>query len=163
MGVSGSGKTTVGKLLAARLELPYRDGDELHPQANIDKMAAGQPLDDDDRRPWLEKVGQWLAEHPNGGIIGCSALKRSYRDAIRAVSPNAAFVHVHGSTPLLSERMTKRPGHFMPESLLTSQLEDLEDLGADERGRVFDIEHAPDALALQASVWLEALDDDNSS
>lgn len=83
MGVSGSGKTTVGTLLAERLGVEYRDGDDLHSQANIEKMASGIPLNDDDRWPWLAQVGEWLAAQPAGGVIGCSALKRSYRDVLR--------------------------------------------------------------------------------
>lgn len=134
MGVSGSGKTTVGQLLGEHLGLPYRDGDDLHPQANIDKMAQGQALTDDDRLPWLELVGQWLADHPDGGVIGCSALKRSYRDMIRSVVPDVTFVHVHGDRRVLEERMHQRPGHFMPSSLLDSQLEILEDLDDGENG-----------------------------
>lgn len=158
MGVSGSGKSTVGELLGARIGLPYHDGDDLHPQVNIDKMAAGQPLSDADRWPWLQLIGEWLSEHPAGGVIGCSALKRSYRDAIRTVSPTAIFIHVHGSTDLLRGRMEERPGHFMPASLLDSQLDTLEELGADERGQVFDIAATPVDIVEQAADWLNTLD-----
>ena len=158
MGVSGSGKSTVGDLLGARIGLPYHDGDDLHPQSNIDKMAAGEPLTDDDRWPWLKLIGEWLMDHPDGGIIGCSALKRSYRDAIREVSPDAVFVHVHGSVELLQERMEERPGHFMPASLLDSQLDTLEHLEADERGRIFDISGTPDEIVSATIAWISALD-----
>ena len=158
MGVSGSGKSTVGDLLGARIGLPYHDGDDLHPQSNIDKMAAGEPLTDEDRWPWLKLVGEWLTEHPAGGIIGCSALKRSYRDAIREAAPGAVFVHVHGSAELLQERMTDRPGHFMPPSLLDSQLDTLEHLGADETGRIFDISGTPDEIVAAAAAWISALE-----
>lgn len=158
MGVSGSGKSTVGDLLGARIGLPYHDGDDLHPQSNIDKMAAGEPLTDEDRWPWLKLVGEWLVAHPAGGIIGCSALKRSYRDAIREAAPGAVFVHVHGSSELLQERMTDRPGHFMPPSLLDSQLETLEHLGADETGRIFDISATPDEIVAAAAAWLSTLE-----
>ena len=158
MGVSGSGKSTVGDLLGARIGLPYHDGDDLHPQSNIDKMAAGEPLTDDDRWPWLKLIGEWLMDHPDGGIIGCSALKRSYRDAIREASPDAVFVHVHGSVELLQERMEARPGHFMPASLLDSQLDTLEHLEADERGRIFDISGTPDEIVAATIAWISALD-----
>lgn len=154
MGVSGSGKTTIGNLLSEKLDLPYRDGDDLHPQANIDKMAAGVPLTDEDRWPWLELVGRWLADHPDGGIIGCSSLKRSYRDLIREKAPDATFVHVHGVPEVLNQRMSSRPGHFMPPALLESQLSTLEDLGPDESGRVFDIADPAEVLADKVVAWL---------
>ena len=154
MGVSGSGKTTVGEMLAEKLALPYYDGDDLHPQANIDKMAQGVPLTDEDRWPWLTLVGEWLAERPEGGVIGCSALKRSYRDAIRAASPGVSFVHVHGAKDLLRERMEHRPGHFMPASLLDSQFATLEELDEDEVGQVFDVADTPDRIVEAAAVWL---------
>ncbi|MDR7330150.1 gluconokinase [Corynebacterium guangdongense] len=155
MGVSGSGKTTVGEMLAEQLGLPYYDGDDLHPQANIDKMAQGIPLTDEDRWPWLTLVGEWLAERPAGGVIGCSALKRSYRDAIRAASPGVSFVHVHGAKELLRERMEHRPGHFMPASLLDSQFATLEELDEDEVGQVFDVADTPDRIVEAAALWLK--------
>lgn len=154
MGVSGSGKTTIGNLLSEKLDLPYRDGDDLHPQANIDKMAAGTPLTDEDRWPWLELVGQWLTDHPDGGVIGCSSLKRSYRDLIREAAPEVKFVHVHGTRAVLDKRMSRRPGHFMPTSLLDSQLETLEELGPDEPGKVFDIADRAEVLAEKVVDWL---------
>ncbi|WP_034990561.1 gluconokinase [Corynebacterium halotolerans] len=159
MGVSGSGKSTVGELLGERLGLPYRDGDDLHPPANIDKMSAGQPLTDEDRWPWLRLVGEWLTDHPDGGIIGCSALKRSYRDMIRESAPGVVFVHVHGTRELLHERMLHRPGHFMPASLLESQFDTLEDLGPDETGQVFDIAEPPETVVDQVTDWLAGLDE----
>ena len=154
MGVSGSGKTTVGELLGAHLDLPYLDGDDLHPQVNIEKMAAGTPLTDEDRWPWLRLVAQWLVEHPEGAIIGCSALKRSYRDLIREAVPDVAFVHVHGTRDVLDRRMSHRPGHFMPTSLLDSQLAILEDLAEDERGKVFNIAYSPGELVAQVADWV---------
>ncbi|TNL95649.1 gluconokinase [Corynebacterium tapiri] len=156
MGVSGSGKSTVGELISERLGLPYRDGDDLHPQANIDKMSQGSPLTDEDRWPWLEKVGDWLAERPEGGIIGCSALKRSYRDRIRAVAPDAVFIHVHGDYDLLYSRMETRPGHFMPASLLDSQMATLEQLDEDEQGAVFDVAQPPATVADNAVSWINS-------
>ncbi len=158
MGVSGSGKTTVGELLPPLVGIVYRDGDDLHPKANIDKMSAGIPLTDDDRWPWLESIGRWLAEHPEGAMIGCSSLKRSYRDLIRSHCPDAVFLHVHGDFDLLLERMSSRKGHFMPASLLQSQFDTLEPLEADEAGRVFDVHDPPEEIARQAALWLEELD-----
>ncbi|MCZ9310232.1 gluconokinase [Corynebacterium uberis] len=154
MGVSGAGKTTIGTLLAERLGVSYRDGDDLHPQANIDKMASGQPLNDEDRWPWLKEVGQWLAQAHDGGVIGCSALKRSYRDLIRQACPDVEFVHVHGDVDVLASRMDQREGHFMPSSLLESQLATLEPLGSDEAGAVFDIAAPADAVADKAAAWV---------
>ncbi|MBS5998580.1 gluconokinase, GntK/IdnK-type, partial [Corynebacterium sp.] len=110
MGVSGSGKTTVGEALSPLVGLEYRDGDDMHPQANIDKMAAGIPLNDADREPWLKQIGQWLADRPEGAMVGCSALKRTYRDLIREYCPAVVFVHVHGDFDVLHERMQHRPG-----------------------------------------------------
>lgn len=110
MGVSGSGKTTVGEALSPLVGLEYRDGDDMHPQANIDKMAAGTPLNDADREPWLKQIGQWLADRPEGAMVGCSALKRKYRDLIREYCPGVVFVHVHGDFDVLHERMQHRPG-----------------------------------------------------
>ncbi|WP_448852542.1 gluconokinase [Corynebacterium sp. 335C] len=156
MGVSGCGKSTVGMMLAARLGVPFKDGDELHPQANIDKMASGTPLDDDDRAPWLELVGRWLAD--GGGVIACSALKRKYRDRIRAAAPDAVFVHLHGTFELMSERLALRarlePEHFMPPTLLRSQFDTLEELDDDEAGRVFDVADSPDGIVAAAAGWI---------
>lgn len=155
IGVSGSGKSTVGELLARRLGVPYADADELHPQANVDKMAAGHPLNDEDRWPWLAKVGAALAEAEGTGlVIACSALKRSYRDAILAKEPRAVFVHLHGSHELLEARMEHRHGHFMPPALLDSQLEALEPLQPDEPGFVIEIDQAPEQIVDAATAVL---------
>ncbi|SDM01576.1 gluconokinase [Corynebacterium mycetoides] len=154
MGVSGSGKSTVGAHLAAILGLDYLDGDDLHPRANVEKMASGQPLNDVDRAPWLEAVGKRLAEHPEGLVLGCSALKRAYRDLIRRYAPDVYFVHLVGSFDLLYERMKTRPGHFMPPELLNSQFATLEPLGDDEAGHVFDVSSPPEEIALNAARWL---------
>ena len=132
MGVSGSGKSTVGAALAERLGVPFVDGDALHPLTNVERMAAGMPLTDDDRWPWLAAVGARLAE--GDVVVACSALKRSYRDAILAEAPDARFIHLTGSHELLDERMQQRLDHFMPASLLESQLATLEPLAADEPG-----------------------------
>jgi gluconokinase len=146
MGVSGSGKSTVGSALAQRLRVPFLDADTLHPPANIAKMTAGEPLNDDDRYPWLEKVGEWLAGHRTGGVVSCSALKRKYRDQLRAHCPRVEFLHLSGSTELINRRMSTRTGHFMPAALLRSQFDTLEPLGADERGVTVDIGHDVDAI-----------------
>ena len=135
MGVSGSGKSTIGALLAEALDTPFVDGDHLHPPANVAKMAAGIPLDDADRWPWLAAVGQRLAAAgPEGLVVACSALKRVYRDAIRVEAPHAVFVELDGAHDVLAERMRDRPGHFMPPALLDSQLATLQPLQDDEAG-----------------------------
>lgn len=135
MGVSGSGKSTVGSALADELEVPFVDADDLHPAASVAKMAAGHPLTDDDRWPWLARVASTLSEAEGSGmVIACSALKRVYREAILAAEPATRFVFLSGSRELLAERMSHRPGHFMPASLLDSQLATLEPLAADEPG-----------------------------
>ncbi|OMC52733.1 gluconate kinase [Mycobacterium sp. IS-836] len=141
MGVSGSGKSTVGSALAQRLRVPFVDADTVHPKANVVKMTAGEPLTDDDRYPWLERVGQWLAGHRDGGVVSCSALKRRYRDRLRAHCPGVEFLHLNGSPEVVNRRMSARTGHFMPPALLRSQFDILEPLGADERGVTVDIEH----------------------
>ncbi|WP_052851424.1 gluconokinase [Streptomyces avicenniae] len=153
MGVSGSGKSTVGELLARRLGVPYADADAFHSPANIAKMSAGTPLTDDDRWPWLDAIGAWAAGHAGrgGGVVTCSALKRAYRDRLRAADPGLFFVHLDGSRELIGSRMAARTGHFMPGALLDSQFAALEPLQDDERGaRVgvgADAEHLADLAA----------------
>lgn len=150
MGVSGSGKTTVGAALAARLGATFKDADDLHPLPNVEKMTAGVPLTDEDRWPWLRLVGAELAaEHPHGIVVACSALKRAYRDAIRAAAPSTRFILLKVDPSVLMERLVQRPGHFMPPSLLTSQLETLETLEATEAGITVRSEDGIDALADQ--------------
>jgi gluconokinase len=146
MGVSGSGKSTVGVALARRLGVPFVDADTLHPPANIAKMTAGEPLDDTDRYPWLENVGEWLAGHRDGGVVSCSALKRKYRDQLRAHCPRVEFLHLSGSPELIGGRLAARSGHFMPAALLRSQFDALEPLGADEAGVTLDAGQDVDAI-----------------
>jgi len=146
MGVSGSGKSTVGAALAQRLRVPFADADDLHPEANIAKMSRGEALDDHDRYPWLERVGAWLAEHPDGGVMSCSALKRKYRDQLRHHAPGTEFVLLAGNREVIERRQASRPGHFMPASLLTSQLATLEPLEPDEGGLVLDVNQSVDEI-----------------
>lgn len=148
MGVSGSGKTTVGQRLAHRLNVPFVDADDLHPRANVVKMSAGIPLTDGDRWPWLDLVAAEFA--PGGGntgakVVACSALRRRYRDHLRASVEGLFFVHLDGAKETISARMD-RPGHFMPAGLLDSQLATLEPLHADERGVTLDARWAVDEL-----------------
>lgn len=146
MGVTGSGKSTVGTALAARLGVPFADADDFHSPANVAKMRSGTPLTDDDRRPWLLAIGEWLAEHPDGAVVTCSALKRRYRDTLREAAPAITFLHLHGDKATVRERVGSRPGHFMPTSLVDSQFADLEPLGDDERGTVVDLSLPVDVI-----------------
>lgn len=158
MGVAGTGKTTIGPLLAARLGVPYAEGDDFHPQANIAKMSAGTPLDDDDRGPWLDAIGTWAHGRSGlGGVVSCSALKRSYRDRLRAAAPDVVFVHLAGERSLIEDRMAHRQGHFMPTALLDSQFAALQPLQADEAGVAVDVCGSPDAIAGRAAAALAAL------
>ncbi|MDO3436304.1 gluconokinase [Rhizobium sp. CBN3] len=130
MGVSGCGKSSVGERIAARNGMPFVEGDQLHPAANVEKMAQGIPLTDEDRLPWLDRIGEEIKTALNasrGLVVSCSALKRSYRDRLRqAAGGRLAFVFLEGSRELLLSRMQARQGHFMPASLLDSQLQTLE-------------------------------------
>jgi gluconokinase len=147
MGVTGSGKSTVGVALASRLKVPFGDADDFHSKENIAKMSAGLPLDDDDRKPWLLAIGAWLAEHADtGAVAACSALKRAYRDLLRDVAPTVRFVHLHGDKVTAHERVSGRAGHFMPNSLVESQYATLEELGPDEAGVVLDFARPVDEL-----------------
>jgi gluconokinase len=146
MGVSGSGKSTVGAALAQRLRVPFADADDFHPPANIAKMTAGQALDDNDRYPWLEAIGEWLAQHAEGGVMSCSALKRKYRDQLRRHCPDVEFLHLSGTPEVIGRRQASRPGHFMPASLLASQFATLEPLEADERGTAIDVDQNIDSI-----------------
>jgi gluconokinase len=139
MGVSGSGKTSAAEELTRQLGWEYIEGDDLHPQANVAKMAGGIPLDDEDRWPWLQRIAEVIGGHEAAGtsvIVTCSALKRSYRDLLREGHPSVWFAHVQASPEVLAERLANRQGHYMPPSLLDSQLATLEPLGDGEPGDV---------------------------
>jgi len=150
MGVCGSGKTTIGAPLARELGLEFVEGDALHPQDNVQRMAAGIPLTDDDRRGWLVGIATRLRAAKGAGVglvVSCSALKRSYRDLLRTVGDaDVRFIYLAGSRALLEERMAHRRGHFMPPALLESQLAILEEPAPDERAWVCDIRQAPDVI-----------------
>lgn len=146
MGVSGSGKSVVGAAVAQRLRVPFADGDDFHPPANIAKMTAGIPLDDHDRVPWLDNLGSWIAEHPAGCVVACSALKRAYRDRIRHHAHEAEFLHLSGDHDVIARRQASRPGHFMPASLMHSQFATLEPLQPDEGGYTVDVDQSIDAI-----------------
>lgn len=152
MGVSGSGKTTVGTMLADHLGVPFAEADDFHPPANVAKMASGVPLDDADRQPWLQAIGGWLDERgTGGGVVTCSALRRGYRDLLRRHAPRLCFLHLDGPADLLARRISRRKGHFMPVSLLRSQLETLEPLQDDECGSVVDIDGDPEQVLRRAA------------
>ncbi|HEY3771698.1 MAG TPA: gluconokinase [Solirubrobacteraceae bacterium] len=155
MGVSGAGKTTVGQALARDLHVPFVDGDDLQPAANVRKMASGTPLTDEDRAPWLARVGEVLAGAP-GVVVACSALRRAYRDAIRAVAPDAVFVQLEVDPSELGARMRRRRDHYMPAALLPSQLATLEPVAADEDGVIVDASGAPDAVLARVRSALSA-------
>ncbi|MFT2817494.1 gluconokinase [Leifsonia sp. A12D58] len=151
MGVSGSGKTTIGTLIAEALHVPFADADGLHPRSNVVKMAEATPLTDEDRWPWLALVGEQIAAASETGIVmACSALKRSYRDAIDAAAPGVLFVHLHADQTVLSARIEGRSGHFMPPALLKSQFEALELLQADENGCVVNVAGGVDEIVRTA-------------
>jgi gluconokinase len=149
MGVSGCGKTTVAALLAGHRGWPFEEGDALHPPSNVDKMHAGQPLTDEDRWPWLEKVAEWIEGQlaaDRNGIITCSALKRSYRDILNRRGSGVVFVYLAGDKDTIADRLGVRHGHFMPSSLLESQFASLETPSPDEPAIRVNIGPAPEQL-----------------
>lgn len=156
MGVSAAGKSSVAERLADVLGVDWRDADALHPEANVQKMASGQPLTDDDRWPWLDAVGRELAAGADrsGRIMACSALRRVYRDRLREHAPGALFVHLTGSPELLAERASARRDHYMPPSLLPSQLATLEPLDTDEAGIAIDVAATVAEIAATAAEWV---------
>jgi gluconokinase len=159
MGVSGSGKSTVAAELVARLGWEFAEGDEFHPAANVEKMRAGHPLDDDDRWPWLRTLADWIGEHERAGrsvIVTCSALKGSYRDLLRDGHPSAWFAQVTADAELIRRRIESRTGHYMPPSLLDSQLATLEPLQPDEPGAIISGEGSPEAVVAELLAALDA-------
>jgi gluconokinase len=159
MGVSGTGKTTVAEHLVTKLGWPFAEGDTFHPAANVEKMRHGIPLDDDDRWPWLQSLADWIGAREAAGenaVVTCSALKRSYREVLRAGHPSVWFAHVATSPEALRVRLTRRVGHYMPPSLLDSQLATLEPLEPDEPGLTITGEGRPDDVAEQVLAALAA-------
>lgn len=155
MGVSGCGKTTVGLTLSALCGMDFVDGDDLHPTENVAKMAEGCPLTDEDRAPWLSKVGETLRDMPGPAIIGCSALRESYRRTIEAAAEEPVrFVHLTASRDTIARRMSARSGHFMPVSLLDSQFQTLEPLSGHERGVDIDIARPFEAVIGDAEAYV---------
>jgi gluconokinase len=161
MGVSGSGKTTIGSLLANTLGWQFQEGDALHPPANVAKMSAGVPLDDADRLPWLRKIAEvidgWRARGESG-VVTCSALKRSYRDIIIGDRPEVRLLYLKGSPDLIRKRMAARHGHFMPTTLLDSQFSVLEEPSPDENPIVVDIGGEPQEIAREIACRLRKFD-----
>jgi gluconokinase len=150
MGVAGSGKSSVMQVLARELGWPTLEGDTVHPPGNVAKMAAGEPLSDADRAPWLEAIASWIAEREgerSSSILTCSALRRSYRDVLRRGQPSVWFVHLVAPVEVLEARMRARRGHFMPPSMLASQLATLEPLAHDEPGSTVDATQPPESIA----------------
>jgi gluconokinase len=149
MGVAGAGKTTVGSILAQRIGVEFVEGDAYHPPENVRRMAAGIPLTDADRAGWLEALAARLRVALEGGsglVMSCSALKRSYRDVLRAAAPDVRFIFLDGPRALIAERLASRRGHYMPAALLDSQFATLERPGADEHVRVCSVTEPPDAI-----------------
>lgn len=165
MGVSGAGKSTIGALLAEALGVDFADADAFHPPANVAKMSAGTPLTDDDRWPWLDAIGAWLAARGpagdgSGGVVTCSALKRAYRDRLRAACPALRLVHLQGDAALIAARQAARPDHFMPASLMASQFATLETPDAEEGAIILSVTPPPDQVLAAA---LAALGMDGSA
>jgi gluconokinase len=149
MGVSGAGKTTVGELIAERLDWPFVDGDDLHPKANIDKMRSGVPLTDADRAPWLAAIGAWIdarAKAGQPGVVACSALKRAYRDILVHGRNDVRIIYLDGTEELIAGRLARRKGHFMPAGLLASQFKTLEPPDTSEHAVTVSIDASVDAI-----------------
>jgi gluconokinase len=149
MGVSGCGKTTVGGILANQLGVPFADADDFHTAELKAKMAAGHPLTDTDRWPWLARCADWLRGEREGSVLACSALKRSYRDVLRTASDRLCFLHLAGSPEVVTQRVGQRRHHYMPAALVDSQYATLEPLGADEFGVAIDFTLGPEQIVEQ--------------
>ena len=156
MGVSGAGKSTVGRIVAERLGCPFRDADSFHPKANIEKMSRGAPLTDEDRWPWLQAIASWIAEHRAAGtqcVVTCSALKRVYRDIVtNKQSADVRLVYLQGDFDLIETRLKARKGHFMPPALLRSQFAALEEPAEDEHALTVSIDATPEEIAEQVLI-----------
>lgn len=161
MGVSGSGKTTVGKRLAEMLHVDFAEGDEFHPAPNIEKMSRGEPLGDADRWPWLQAIARRIDEmrkERRGLVIACSALKRGYRDILIGDRKDVHLVYLRGAREVIGERIGKRIGHYMPASLLPSQFAALEEPGPDERPIVVDVDKPADIIAAEIAAAIAKAD-----
>ena len=148
-GVSGSGKSTIGSLLASRLGWTYAEADAFHPDRNIAKMAAGHPLDDADREPWLDAIGAWIDATTRAGrpaVVTCSALKRAYRDKLRKGRPNVRLIYLDADQQIVGGRLAARSGHFFPAQLLASQFQDLQRPDPDEHALVVDVSATPEEI-----------------
>ena len=160
MGICGCGKTTVAQALQQHLHCPFAEGDDFHTQANRDKMGAGIPLNDDDRRPWLERLRDWMSEQAQHDarytIVTCSALKRSYRDILRQAQGKVHFVHLSPPIEANRQRMESRQGHYMKASMIQSQLDTLQPLAADEQGVVITSAGAPDEVMVEVMRYVDA-------
>jgi gluconokinase len=160
MGVSGCGKTTVARRISTMTGFAFAEADEFHSEANVSKMHAGIPLTDDDRWPWLRSLADWMAARAAAGestVVTCSALRRSYRDVLAEGPPFISFVHLDGDTDTIRRRLSRRRGHYMPASLLDSQVATLEGLEPDEPGIVLDVDLPPGELAELAVQRLDCL------
>ena len=158
MGVSGSGKSTVGQKLASALGIAFVEGDVLHPPTNVRTMAAGTPLTDEDRLGWLQEISEQLGDanrYPHGLVVSCSALKLAYRDLIRAAVPAVRFVFLQGAPHVIEQRLRSRGVHFMPSSLLQSQLDTLEPPGANENPITLDISLPLQSIVIEAKRQLQ--------
>ncbi|MFZ0200650.1 MAG: gluconokinase [Candidatus Sulfotelmatobacter sp.] len=163
MGVSGTGKTTVGHLLASELVCDFADGDDYHPAANVEKMRSGIPLTDADRDPWLKALRQLIAGWVGTGknaVLACSALRRAYRDVLR-ISPEVRLVYLRGTPKLLQQRLHARRGHFMTERMLQSQLETLEEPKESEQALVVDIDQSPAQIVAEIRAKLRPAENRN--
>jgi gluconokinase len=158
MGPSGVGKTTTAKGIAERLGYVFAEADEFHPKANIDKMSAGIPLNDEDRAPWLRLIRDWITREAEAGrsvVVTCSALKKTYRDVLRQSHADVRFIQLDAPIGVIGDRMARRKGHYMPASLLKSQYDTLEPLAADEKGSVVSVEAAPQEVINAAVAVLQ--------
>jgi gluconokinase len=166
MGVSGVGKTTVAKGIADAMGWDHAEGDDFHPQANVDKMASGHALTDEDRWPWLRAIGEWMGTElaaGRSGVVTCSALKRSYRDLLRDGRPGVRFCQLDAPEELIADRLSHRKGHYMPPSLLPSQLATLEPLQPDEPGVRVSVAATPEQIVIDALAGLDLTPEANPS